>query len=133
MSKKAYVLIVIFLGCLAISLPAIYLYLKHEIMLKQRHHLLCEILKPGMSMEEVVGVLHQAGEFTMSKAEWLGGNVELGINFTDSKGQKLYGAFDLRFSDNKYTEAYIRYGSDNFEDICDLYQSAGTLIATPKP
>jgi hypothetical protein len=56
----------------------------------------------------------------MSRAEWSGGRVELGIKFTDSNSQKIYGTFDLGFLNDQYKSAYIRYGSDNFVSICDF-------------
>ena len=92
--------------------------MKRQEYLAQRNQLLCEDLKSGMSVDEVLGVLHQAGDFTIRRSEWLGGDVELGINFTDPKG---YGAFELRFENNQYIQAYIS-GFYHFEVICDFYQ-----------
>jgi hypothetical protein len=74
-----------------------------------------------MSKDEVLGILKQAGDFTMNHAEWPGGNIELGINYTDPKGSILYGAFELGFTDYKYNRAFIRHGSDNSEEICDFF------------
>ncbi len=54
MSRKAYFYIAIFLGLLIILLTVGGLYLKHQSFLARRHHLLCEVLKPGMSKDEVL-------------------------------------------------------------------------------
>jgi Tol biopolymer transport system component len=59
--------------------------------------MLCEILKPGMSESEVLGILHKAGEFTLRRSDWTGGDIELGISFIDPEGKERYGTFDLRF------------------------------------
>jgi hypothetical protein len=130
MSKKVYVFI---LGLMIIVSLATYSYLKHQEFLAQRHHLLCEILKPEMSKEEVLRVLSQAGVFTTNHAEWLGGYVELGVAFTDPKGREMYGAFDLLFIDDKYVRAYVRLTSDSAELICDFYQPTKSATETPTP
>jgi len=88
--KRHYVL-------LAISIVMAVLGLRYLIFLNARHHLLCEVLKPGMSESEVLAILKPTGDFTMSRGEWGGGYVELGINFTDTKGSILYGDFVLGF------------------------------------
>jgi len=49
----------------------------------------------------------------MSKAEWSKGDIELGINFIDSKGKDLYGGFDLRFYDFKYNIGKHTYAASN--------------------
>jgi hypothetical protein len=108
---------------LIVFLATAYSDIKHKEHLAARHHLLCEVLKPGMSEDEVLGILNQYGEFTMSRADWVGGaTIELGINFTDPKGKDLYGGFDLGFFDYKYAQAYIR-NFDYFEVICDFSQA----------
>ena len=96
--------------------------LKRQKLVAARHHLLCEVLKPGMSVDEVVVVLRQAGEFTLNKADWTGGRIELGVNFTDPKGRDLYGAFELGFSDYKYARAYVLV-FDKSEAICNFSQA----------
>lgn len=123
MSKKMYILIATLLGFLVISAVATDLYLKHQAALEARHHLLCEVLKPGMSENEVLSILKHAGTFKVNRADWLGGYIELGINFTDPKGRDLYGAFDLGFYDYKYDRAYIEgFERENTEVICDFSQ-----------
>jgi hypothetical protein len=133
MQKRKYILIMLFAGLLVVSLAITYLYVKRQERLAQRYHLLCEVLEPGMSEDEVLGVLKQAGDFTMSRGEWSGGLIELGINFTDIKGRELYGMFDLFFIDCKYMRAYLRNGSDNLDIICDFYQPTQSATETPKP
>jgi hypothetical protein len=132
MKKRKLLLILLLIGILVALLAATYSYKKHQESLTARHHLLCEVLKPGMSEDEVLGILHQAGKFTMNKGEWAGGMVELGINFIDPKGSDLYDGFELRFSYNKYVQAYIR-DFDYFEDICNFYPVIKPPTETPRP
>lgn len=110
-----------------------YIQRKHEERLAARYHLLREVLEPGMSEDEVLGILHQAGEFTLRKTDWTGfGMIELGINFTDPQGKALYGSFELAFFDYKYDRAYIS-NFDYIEVICDFPQTveAATLTLYP--
>ena len=62
MQKRKYLLF-------AISIVIAALGLRYLIFLNARHHLLCEVLKPGMSEDEVISVLNQVGEFTISRGE----------------------------------------------------------------
>ena len=126
-------LIILSLGFVMILLAVAFFNLKHQMLLVQRHHLLCEVLRPGMSEDEVLAVLKEMGDFTIRKSEWLGGSIELGINFTDLRSKELYGGFDLSFTDYKYLGAYVRKGSDNVEIICDFYQPTQSIPETPKP
>ncbi len=121
------------IGLFIIVLLAAYSYLKHQEFLTQRHHLLCEVLKPGMSKEEVLGVLNQAGDFTFNHTELPGGYIELRISFTDPQGKERYGAFDLLFIDYRYVRAYIRLTSDSAELICDFYQLTKSVTETLTP
>ena len=98
----------------------------------QRRHLVCDVLKPGMSINEVLGILHQEGGFTLQKSKWGGGNIDLGINFMDPRGRDLYGGFDLRFIDGKYEQAYqLNPGTPAL--ICDLTQLTESAAETPIP
>lgn len=127
MQKRKYILFVI-------GIVVTVLGLRHIIFLNARHHLLCEVLKPGMSKDEVLSILNQAGEFTMNYGDWPGGLIELGINFTDPKGRVLYGAFDLGFSDYKYERAYISgFERESIDVICDFSQVTRSITATPNP
>jgi hypothetical protein len=132
MQKRKFIFIGLPLGLLIILLAATYSYIKNQEHLTARHHLLCEVLKPGMSVDEVLGILHRAGNFTMSKAEWRGGDIELGVNFIDPKGEDLYGGFELRFYDYKYAQAYIS-NFDYLEIICDFSQVIKAATATSRP
>ena len=89
-----------------------------------RHHLLCEELKFGMSVDDVLGVLHQNGEFTVTKAEYSGGGIILKIGFTNLASQILYGAFILDFVKYKYVSAHTG-GEDelgpSYESICSIF------------
>jgi hypothetical protein len=110
---------------LAMSIVLMLLGIRYVMFLNARHHLLCEELKFGMSADEVLGVLHQNGEFTVNKAEWLGGLIELNINFIDPKGAALYGAFELGFFHYKYNRASTGGNIDlgpRGERICYLGQ-----------
>ena len=105
---------------ISVGVTGIFLVLREPAI--QRHRLLCVVLKPGMSQDQVIEVLHQAGEFTMRKAEWSAGDIELGISFTNLKGRFLYGHFALRFFDYQYAQAYItRF--DEYDFICDFTQA----------
>jgi len=116
---------------LVFLLTAIY-FLTYQVILAQRYYLLCEELKPGMSKDEVLSTLDQAGNYTINQAEWPGGNIELGINFTDLKGSIMYGAFELGFTDYKYNRAYIRHGSDNSAEICDFFSPTQPVSGKPQ-
>jgi hypothetical protein len=128
MQKKHYVL-------LAISIVTAIIGLRYIVFLNTRHHLLCEVLKPGMSEGEVVAILMQTGDFTMSRGEWGGGYVELGINFTDTKGSILFGDFVLSFSDYKYDRAYKQIGFERTSTItfCSFSQAIEPVSRTPNP
>jgi len=115
-----------------ISIATTYLYTKRRERLIQRYHLLCEVLKPNMSKDEVLHVLSQAGEFTAIGAESPGPVIELHIVFTDPIGKELYGAFDLGCSDYKYVAAYIR-GFESSDVICDFYHQIKTATSTSNP
>ena len=139
MQKRKYIFIILGLTIILLTITYSYLKyhdysLKYQIFLVSRHHLLCEVLKPGMSVDDVLGVLHQKGSFTMNKAEWSKGDIELGINFTDQDGKDSYGLFDLRFYHYKYAEAYVS-NFDYKEIICNFYQPTrpSALQITPLP
>ena len=119
-------------GFLIVSLAFTYLYLKRQEYLAERYHLLCEVLKPGMSEDEVIGILHQAGNFTFNRADWDGGIIELGINFTDPRGKKLYGAFEIGFSNYEYQAAYIR-GFESIDVICDFHNQINVPTSESHP
>lgn len=115
MHKRQYIL-------LTISIIIAVLGLRYLIFLHVRHHLLCEVLKPGMSESEVLIILKQTGEFTMSRGEWSNGDVVLRISFTDAKVRDRYGFFSVVFFDYKYARAVVSHASDKPEVICDFYQ-----------
>lgn len=105
---------VILLGIIYIS----FYYIKYQERLAVRHHLLCEVLKPGMAEAEVLIILRQAGEFTTNRREWGGGAIELTINFKDIYGIDPYGRpFEISFFDYKYKRAYER-DFDYSDPIC---------------
>ena len=138
MQKRKYIFIT--LGFLVVLLTATYSYLKyreyslkHQELLAARYHLLCEVLKPGMSVDEVLGILHQAGEFTTNLSDRERGEIRsnFNISFTDPKGKDLYGGFDLGFFRGGYEEAYIS-GFDYYETICDFSQPTQSVTMAPK-
>jgi hypothetical protein len=125
--KNIFIMPGLFLVLLLVLLTAIRCYqlyqenaLKRQELVVARQHLLCEVLEPGMSKDEVLNVLKQAGEFTFNEdADSLGSPILLDISFTDPKGRDLYGGFVLGFSDYKYDKAYERV-FDISETICDF-------------
>ena len=118
---------------LAIGIVVVVLSSRYITFLNARHHLLCEVLKPGMSESEVLIVLKQTGDFTVSRGEWSNRDVVLSISFTDAKVKNRYGLFSVVFFDYKYARAVVSHGSDNPEIICDFYQSTQPIAETPKP
>jgi hypothetical protein len=132
MQKRKYTFIALLVGLLVVLLAIADLFLKRQEHLAQRYHLLCAVLKPGMSKDEVLNVLKQAGEFTAVGTESPGPVIELHIVFTDPEGKDLYGAFDLGFSDYKYVSAYIS-GFEYSDVICDFYRPTKSVTETPKP
>lgn len=130
MSKKRYVFALVLLIILC---TISYFHLKRQNFLTQRHHLLCETLKPGMSKDEILATLSQAGSFTVGDTDSPARFVELRINFTDPNGRDKYGAFELLLIDNKYVRAYVQMTSDDSELICDFYETTQSVTGTPKP
>lgn len=96
--------------------------LKQQQLVAARHHLLCEVLQPMMSEDEVLMVLRQAGEFRFRRSELSADYITLDITFTDPKGKDLYGYFDLVFIDYKYVGADVPQ-FDVPESICDFSQA----------
>lgn len=121
MQKTKYVLIGLLATFLVIIFSMVFIYMKRQEHLSHQYHLLCEVLQPGMSKDEVLSVLRQNGEFTVIGADSSGPVIELHIVFTDPKGKELYGAFDLGFSDYKYVAAYTR-GFESSNVICHFIQ-----------
>jgi hypothetical protein len=109
--------------------------LRQQAQLTPDHQLLCEVLKPGMSEDEVLSALHQVGDFTMSRGEWGGGLIEIGINFTDPKLQNEYGPFDILFINYEYMRAgkteLVGGDGEKPKIICDFYQSTESITSTP--
>jgi hypothetical protein len=117
---------------LAIIIVIAVLGLRYFIFLNARHHLLCEVLKPGMSENEVLVILKQTGDFAMNREEWGNGGIVLRINFTDARIRNLYGSFSVVFFDSKYGRAVVSHGSNNPEIICDFYQPSQTVTGMPE-
>ena len=133
MHKRLYKYLAIIVALLIILLAATYLRAEKQERLAARYHLLCEVLKPGMSEDQVLDVLYQQGEFTFNRGDWGQGSiVELGINFTDPKGKSLYSAFDLRFYNNRYDAAFIR-GFESIDVICDFHNQINIPTAVSNP
>ena len=124
MKKRQYIMISMSIGLLVCIVTSGYLFAKRQILLKERHHLLCEVLKPGMSENEVIAILKQKGDFTTSRSEsGGGGDIGLTINFIDSQVKDRYGLFSVVFFDYKYVRAVVSHFDDKPEIICDFYQS----------
>jgi hypothetical protein len=120
MKKNTKLIGVFVLASMIVFVLVSFLLVRHRIMAleEQRHHLLCDVLRPGMSEEEVINILDQTGEFTLRRSDWPWGDVELGIKFTSPDDIKSIGGFNLGFVNNKYNGAYRRIGSDNIIGIC---------------
>jgi hypothetical protein len=131
MWKKVRILIVLVLVFLIVLIPAVYFY-KHQQFLTRRHHLLCEVLKAGMSKSEVFIVLQQVGDFKVDDYEDLqSGFFALDIRYTDPKVLENYGYFSLVFIDYKYERAVVPFGSGPPEYICEFSHPTGSIAVTP--
>jgi hypothetical protein len=93
-----------------------------------RYHLICEVLQPGMSKEEVLDYLSRAGKFTTRETEWGVDGIEVLIDYMDPNGKDLYGYFNLLFINNKYYSAYIS-AFDSHKSICEF--PASTISGKP--
>jgi len=131
MSRRGLVLLASLTTSVLVLSIAAYFYKTHQDFLAQRHHLLCDVLRPGMSRDQVLHVLQQEGDFTMREADWPGGFFALDIQFTNPKVLHKYGYFSVVFIDYKYTRAIIPRGSDSPEFICDFYQAIESITQTP--
>ena len=121
MQKRRYIFsMILLLGLLVIVLRVTSSYLKRQERLAQRYHLLCEVLKPGMSRDEVLAILEQVGDFVVQGTEQPGPHIRFHIVFTDPVDKDTYGAFDLGFKDYQYVAAYISY-FDRTDPICDFH------------
>src|SRR5689334_15702700 len=136
MQKGKYIFIA--LGLLIVLLTATWAYLKYQDyslkrqeLLAARYHLLCEVLKPGMSVDDVLGILRQAGEFTTNLSESDRGQVffDFNVNFIDKNGKDQYGGFELGFAHGGYDGAFIS-GFDYYEPICILSRPTQSMTAT---
>lgn len=134
MQKRRYRLVVLLaallIGFLVSSLVITRWYVKRQDLLVHRHFLLCEVLKPGMTKDEVLDTLRRTGEFISNGAESHNPNIVLHIVFEDEKNKEMYGVFDLVFSENKYVLAY-ELGFDSLEVICDFRQPTQSITVRP--
>ena len=93
---------------------------QQHILDNNRYALLCETLKPGMSISEVSDILNRKGNIIIREAT---GSIEIthySLLFTDQKEKDLYGGwFELDFVEGKYSRAYI-VGFDYYKGICDF-------------
>jgi hypothetical protein len=119
------------LGCLVIAGLGFNAYLKRQERLAQRYHLYCEVLKPGMTEEEVRKVLGQTGRFV--EYGGLGDqNDHWGVIFLDTNLNNIYGGVSLNFRDFKYDMAYIEgFELESVEILCDFSQPTNSVINTP--
>ena len=133
MQKRNYMLYILF----AVLVGLILLSARYAIFLNARHHLLCDELKFGMSVDDVLGVLRQNGEFTVTKTEYSRGDITLKIGFTNLSSQMRYGDFNLGFLKYKYAFASRGGGGDDlgppYENICPVYQTISSGAAIPTP
>jgi hypothetical protein len=107
-----------------------YLYVKYkqaqrqeQERLDQRHHLLCEVLQPSMSKNEVLKTLEQFGGIRVD-GDVTRPNTSLYIVFENPKVSEMYGGhFFLGFVDYKYIRAYD-VGFDSQETICSFWDNS---------
>ena len=100
-------------------------YIEKQRHLAARHHLLCEVLQPGMSKDMVLDILKQVGDIRDLGYEYLGPTYEMEIYFADEKTRETYGVFQVGFTDYKYDSAYVR-GFDTYDVICEFATSTAT-------
>ena len=62
---------------------ATYFYLKFQAFQARRQHLLCEVLRPGMTKNEVLSVLHEVGDFRVDEMDWTSGSFAVYVIFAD--------------------------------------------------
>jgi hypothetical protein len=95
-------------------------YHRQLIINNNRHALLCETLKPGMSISEVAEILKSKGNVIIDTNYEGIGYIHYSVLFTDKEIQDLYGGWtELDFVEGKYSKAYI-VGFDYYEEICDF-------------
>jgi hypothetical protein len=129
--KKSYFIAALLIAFLTLSFTAVYFYIGHKAFLAQRHHLLCEVLRAGMSKNEVVNVLRQVGDFRIDEIENTSNSFALAIIFTNPDIQKRNGYFLVVFINGKYARAVVPHGSDNPEYVCDFSNAVGSMVDSP--
>ena len=121
--KYKVVLFLIVLLIIMLTITYLYLYVQRlesqrQKRLEQRYHLLCEVLQPGMSKNEVLEKLKEIGEIAVA-GEKEEPSTPLHIVFTSPEKKEIYGGFDLDFAGDKYIRASV-LGFDSLEIICDF-------------
>jgi hypothetical protein len=143
MRRKISFVLIVLTACVAFIAILIYWLIQPGLKIMAQktpdHQLLCEVLKPEMSEEEVLSALQQVGDFTIIN-RWDWGNeyrIQLRIHFTDPELDDKYGVFYILFLDNKYMRAGKTYlgGDDESGDptdiLCDFYQEPVFITDTP--
>lgn len=117
-----------FFGCLLL-LVGMYLYMEvvdysHRREVDSGNSLRChvfkELIKPGMTQEEVLEVLGQYGPYNMNRSDFSSGVFRLIITYSDSKTWQMFGSSDiiLEFSNDLYTGAWLPYGIGDSLPVC---------------
>jgi hypothetical protein len=97
------------------------------------YRLLCDVLRPGMSEEEVLTTLKSIGDFTINRGTWGDRMIQIGINYSDPEAQAKYGFFYLLFIDNGYVRAgktELVGSSGEKIIICDFQPTVSLTIPT---
>ena len=98
----------------------LHIYQQH-ILDNNRYTLLCETLKPRMSISEVSDILNGTGDVIIREASGNSEYTHYSILFTDEKEQDLYGGwFELIFVQGKYNQAYYYSGFDHTKEACNF-------------
>ena len=131
MSKKGYILIALILSFLLIASPLLIDYLKLRERRAQRYHLYCEILKPGMTGDDIRKVLGQIGQFVENSTPG-DPNDTWRVAFYDANVSEKYGGVSLDFHDYKYDRAYIEgFEQESVDVLCDFGQPTNSVTNTP--
>jgi hypothetical protein len=86
----------------------------------QRHYVFCQLLKPGMTHDEVDQVLAQFGQNRERRANFSPGFYTIWVNYLDPATDHRFGGnVILTFRDDRYYSAAIPTGDGEFVGICE--------------
>jgi hypothetical protein len=86
----------------------------------QRQHVFCQLLKPGMTHDEVDQVLSQFGQYRQRRADFSPGFYTIWVNYLDPATDHRFGGnIILTFRDSRYYSAAIPTGDGEFAGLCE--------------